>query len=80
MQEDIWQNRQFDYESALKEAATQRKPVLLQFHREKCSGCKKMYAVTYPAAQVYEELRRWFVPLRLDILQDRQIRSQLSAV
>ena len=80
MQKDIWQNWQFEYETAMKEAAGQRKPVLLQFHREPCSGCKKMYAVTYPAEPVYEELRRWFVLLRLDILEDRQIRSQLSAV
>jgi len=70
----------FDFESATAEAQKQRKPILLQFHREKCSGCRKMYAVTYPNATVRAELYDWFVPLRLDILKDRRIRSQYAAV
>ena len=80
MENDIWNGWEFEYENALKRARQTRKPVLLQFHREPCSGCKKMYAVTYPTPDIYRELREWFVPLRLDILRDRRERSQFSAV
>ncbi len=80
MVQDIWSDWYFNMEEAQTVAQKQRKPILLQFHRERCSGCKKMYAVTYPDADVYRELREWFIPLRLDILKDRRERVQLSAV
>ena len=75
-----WQGWFFDFEEAIAEARHRRKPVFAQFHREKCSGCKKMYAVTYPDANVQTELHDWFVPLRLDILKDRLIRARYNAV
>jgi len=52
----------------------------LQFDRDKCAGCKKLYALTYPDPDVAAELYDWFVPLRLDILQNREIRARLAAV
>lgn len=39
-----------------------------------------MYAVTYPDKKVSEELYDWFVPLRLDILKEHQVRSRYAAV
>ncbi len=69
-----------DFEQAKEEAVKTRKPILLQFEREKCSGCKKLYALTYPDNTVQAELGEWFVPLQLDILQNRKLRSQLSAI
>jgi len=69
-----------NFESATEASKKSRKPILLQFHRDQCSGCRKLYAVTYPDAEVSRELFEWFVPLRLDILKDRQIRVQYSAV
>jgi thioredoxin-related protein len=74
-----WQKWIFDYGKALEEARKQRKPVLLQFHRENCSGCRKLYAVTYPDEQASAELHAWFVPLRQDILENREARSRYSA-
>lgn len=70
----------YDFAIAAEAAKKSRKPILLQFHRDKCSGCRKLYAVTYPDPEVSRELFEWFVPLRLDILKDRQIRVQYSAV
>jgi len=37
----------FDWEKALESAWKENKGVLLQFHRDECAGCKKMYAQTY---------------------------------
>ncbi len=80
MAETDWNGWFFNLEEAQQEAMKQRKPILLQFHRDPCSGCKKTYAVTYPDPDVHRELHEWFVPLRLDILKDRRERSQFSAV
>jgi hypothetical protein len=69
-----------DFETATAAARQAHKPILLQFHRDKCSGCRKLYATTYADPEVNAELHQWFVPLRLDILQQRQIRSRYAAV
>jgi hypothetical protein len=68
-----------DLQQALTEARSMGKTVLLQFHREQCAGCKKMYAQTYLDTDVQQELERWFIPVRLDILNDRRARRQYSA-
>jgi hypothetical protein len=54
--------------------------VLLQFKRDPCAGCSKMEALTYLDAQVQAEMERWFTPLHLDIIQNRQERRAYSAV
>lgn len=71
-----WQS---DLEIALKLARGEGKGVLLQFHREDCAGCKKLYALTYTDPLVQDEMQRWFVLLRADILKDRAVRSRYSA-
>ena len=53
-----------DVESAIKFARTDGKGVLLQFHRDGCAGCKKMYELTYQDPGVQKELFEWFVPVR----------------
>jgi thioredoxin-like negative regulator of GroEL len=68
-----------DLDSALQTARTLGKPVLLQFYREACAGCEKMYARTYPDADVERELFQWFIPVRLDIMKHREVRSRFSA-
>jgi thioredoxin-related protein len=68
-----------DFDQALKAAQAQAKPVLLQFHRDQCAGCKKLIALTYPDEQVGLEINQWFIPIHLDIIHDRQIRSRFSA-
>jgi hypothetical protein len=68
-----------DMDAALGQARQEGKGILLQFHRDECAGCKKMYASTYPDAEVQKELFTWFVPVRMDIIKDRAVRSQFSA-
>jgi thioredoxin-related protein len=69
----------FELESALEAARSQGKPVLMQFHREDCAGCKKMYASTFPDPEVQRELFQWFIPLRQDIMKNRDVRVKYSA-
>ena len=70
----------FNLDEAKEKASEIRKPILLQFHRDPCSGCKRMYSYTYSDSDVDMEINRWFVKLRLDILKEHKIRSQYSAV
>jgi hypothetical protein len=68
-----------DLAEALDQARQEGKGILLQFHRDECAGCKKLYASTYPDAEVQKELFTWFVPVRMDIIKGRTVRSQYSA-
>jgi len=52
-----------DFEKAKAESKKTRKPILLQFHRDNCSGCRTLYSLTYQDAEVASELFNWFVPL-----------------
>ncbi len=78
--ETDWRLWTFDYEEALERSRKERKPVFLQFHRDKCSGCHKTYETVYPDPVVTRELTERFIPLQLDILEDREIRRKYSAV
>lgn len=69
-----------DFDAAVAAAKETHKPILLQFHREKCAGCRKLEALTYADTEVVAELQAWFVPLHLDILQHRDIRARYAAV
>ena len=80
MSEVDWSRWSTQYDAAVAAAKESHKPILLQFHRDKCAGCKKLYALTYPDAEVAAELHDWFVPLRLNILQNREIRARYAAV
>ena len=68
-----------DFDAALRFARIEGKGLLLQFHRDECAGCKKLYATTYLDSHVKNELFDWFVPVRQDILKDRVVRSKFSA-
>lgn len=67
------------FELAKEEAAKSRKVILLQFEMENCGGCKKLYQTTYPDLKVQNEINEWFVPLKLDIIKDREVRRSLGA-
>ncbi len=68
-----------DFEVAMAAAGQEGKGVLLQFYREECAGCRKMYSQVYPNADVQNELFSWFIPLRQDIIQNRPVRARYSA-
>lgn len=68
-----------DLDSGLTAAREQGKAILLQFHREECAGCKKMYAGTFTESEVQRDLFQWFVPVRVDIMKTREVRVKYSA-
>ena len=80
MGETDWRQWTFDYTEALERAKKEHKPVFLQFHRDKCSGCHKTYETVYPDPVVAKEVSEWFIPLQLDIIEDREIRRKYAAV
>lgn len=68
-----------DWNTALETARKENKSVILQFHRDECAGCKKLYTHTYLNQEVQQEIFDWFIPLRQDIFRNRDIRSKYSA-
>jgi thioredoxin-related protein len=72
----VWMD---DWDKAMQSARTENKGIFLQFHRDECAGCKKLYSQTYLDHEVQREIMDWFIPLRQDILINRDIRSKYSA-
>ncbi|MGQ7719964.1 thioredoxin family protein [Melioribacter sp. OK-1-Me] len=66
-------------EQAKEEAIKTHKLILLQFEMDNCGGCKKMNTTTYLDKKVLEEMNEWFVPLKLDLIKDREVRKLLGA-
>lgn len=66
-------------EQAKEESLKSHKPILLQFEMDGCGGCKKMNATTYKDQNVIDEMNEWLVPLKLDLIKDREIRRALVA-
>lgn len=66
-------------DKAKEESQKSRKPILLQFEMDNCGGCKKMEATTYKDQEVINEMNKWFVLLKLNLIKDREIRKLLGA-
>jgi len=66
-------------EQAKEEALKTKKVILLQFEMDGCGGCKKLEATTYKDQKVIDEVNEWFVPLKLDLIKDREVRRSLGA-
>jgi len=59
-------------DSAKEIARKSGKPILLQFRKENCSGCIKMNETTYKNVDVINQINNNFVPLKLDIIKDKE--------
>lgn len=57
-----------------------KRPVLLEFVKEGCSGCAKMELEVFTNPQVVTTVNEKFTPLRQNILTDRKTRSELGAL
>jgi thioredoxin-related protein len=68
-----------DLEQAKEEAVKTKKLILLQFEMDGCVGCKKLEATTYKDQKVIDEMKEWFVLLKLDLIKDREVRKSLGA-
>lgn len=68
-----------DIELAKEDAVKSRKLILLQFEMENCGGCKKLNETTYSDNQVQKEIQEWFIPLKLDIIKEKDVRRSFGA-
>jgi thioredoxin-related protein len=67
------------FDEAKEESLKSHKPILLQFEMDGCGGCKKLYEETYANPIVQEEMEKWFMLLKLDLIKEREVRRELSA-
>lgn len=66
-------------ERAKEESVKTKKNILLQFEMDGCGGCKKLEATTYKNQKVIDEMNEQFVPLKLDLIKDKEARRNLGA-
>jgi thiol:disulfide interchange protein len=61
-----------DWGEAMVRARAERKPVLVDVYQDDCYGCDKLDAVTFSDKRVIHAIRTRFIPLKLDLHQDRE--------
>jgi thioredoxin-related protein len=66
-------------DEAKEESVKTKKLILLQFEMENCGGCKKLDATTYKDQKAIDEMNKWFVLLKLDLIKDKEVRRSLGA-
>ena len=64
---------------ALERSKTEKKPVMVFFHRDNCSGCAKLEALTYPDPTVAATIKEHFVPVKVNIREDIKLTQQYQA-
>lgn len=57
-------------------ARKERKPILIDVYQDNCGGCDKLDDVTFADPGVAREVASRFVPLKLDLFQDREFTRQ----
>ena len=69
-----------DYNTGLKMALEQKKPVLINFFADWCHFCKKMDNETYGAIQIIEYLNENFVTIKVNTDKDRNLASSYKVM
>ncbi len=69
-----WEN---NFQSAQKEAADDRKPMMLAFYMDGCGPCVAMDRKVLPQSQVVQALEP-FVTVRLDATRERELANRYS--
>ncbi|MDQ3444484.1 MAG: thioredoxin fold domain-containing protein [Chloroflexota bacterium] len=57
-------------------ARKERKPILIDVYQDNCGGCDKLDDETFADPAVTREVASRFVPLKLDLFQDREFTRQ----
>ena len=57
-------------------ARKERKPILIDVYQDNCGGCDKLDDETFADPDVTREVASRFVPLKLDLFQDREFTRQ----
>jgi thiol:disulfide interchange protein len=66
-------------DEALKQAKSERKPIVLDFSAEWCAPCKRMEKTTFADAKVKELLQRCIL-VRIDVDQHEELAQRLGVV
>jgi thioredoxin-related protein len=61
----------FDLAEAQAAARAERKPMLIDIYQDNCGGCDRLDDETFREPRVIHEITTRFVPLKLDLFQDR---------
>ena len=56
-----------DFDEAVGQARTQRKPIFVDVYQDNCGGCEKLVDVTFADERVAEAIATRFVPVQLDL-------------
>ena len=65
-----------DLAEASVRARKERKPILIDIFQDDCGGCDKLDDVTFSDPTVAQAIAARFVPLKLDLFQDREFTRQ----
>jgi thioredoxin-related protein len=68
------------YDSALKDAKTQNKTVMVIFDQDSCSYCDQFKQETLSNSKVQEKLNSGFVPVVVDINKDYDLASKYKVL
>lgn len=69
-----------NYDSALKDAKTQNKTVMVIFDQDSCSYCDQFKQETLSNSKVQEKLNSGFVPVVVDINKDYDLASKYKVL
>ncbi len=64
------------FDKAVTVARKERKPILIDIYQDDCGACDKLDDETFTNPDVTREISDRFVPLKLDLFQDREFTRQ----
>lgn len=62
-----------DWESAIKQARSTKKPILIDVYQDDCGGCVRLEEETLADSGVIAQIAERFIPVKLHLLNDRAI-------
>ena len=65
-----------DFDEAVGQARTQRRPILVDVYQDDCGGCEKLVDVTFADERVAEAIATRFVPVQLDLRRNSAFARQ----
>lgn len=75
-----WSEWSDQFDDAQRRATKSGRGIYLQFEKQGCRGCRRLYQQVYEQKDVLEELYRWFVPCKVDIYTASDLRRQYQAI